>query len=95
MTEEQLLEKLRLIENLFAGATTPGERNAAANAFERIKQRLEETKESAPPVEYKFSMSDVWSRKLFIALLRRYGIRPYRHTGSNIRRLWPEFRINS
>jgi len=43
MTEEkQLIEKLQRIEGLFAGATTPGERIAAANALKRIQQRVED-----------------------------------------------------
>lgn len=80
MTEEQLLiEKLKRIENLFAGATTTGERAAAGNALERILRRLEETKKADPPIEYRFSMPDMWSRKLFVALLRRYGIQPFRY----------------
>jgi hypothetical protein len=32
-------------------------------------------------VEYRFSLVDAWSRKLFVALLRRYGITPYRYPG--------------
>ena len=32
-----------------------------------------------PPVEYKFTMSNMWSRKLFVALLRRYDIKPFRY----------------
>jgi hypothetical protein len=49
-------------------------------------------------------MADMWSRKVFVALLRRYGIRPYRYSGQRYttvmarvsRRfvdetLWPEF----
>jgi hypothetical protein len=26
----------------------------------------------------KFSLPDIWSRKLFLALCRRYGLKPYR-----------------
>jgi hypothetical protein len=77
--EQKLIEKLRSIERLHAGATTPGERVAAANALDRIRQRLAATAQSDPPVEYKFGMADLWSRKLFVALLRRYDIRPYRY----------------
>jgi len=33
-------EKMRRIEALHAGATTPGERDAAANAIERMRARL-------------------------------------------------------
>ncbi len=80
MTEEQqLIRKLQSIESLFAGATTPGERNAAANALERIRKRLEENRQVDPSIEYKFSMPDMWSRRLFVAMLRRYGIKPYRY----------------
>lgn len=73
MDEAKLLEKLRAIEALFAGATTPGERAAAADARARIQLRLDKMAEEAPPVEYRFTLADGWSRKLFMALCRRYG----------------------
>ena len=77
-TENELRDKLRKIEALFAGAKTPGERDAAGAAAERIRARLGEigTKEAA--VEMRFAVHDPWSRKLFLALCRRYGIEPYR-----------------
>lgn len=78
INEQKLIEKLQSIERLHAGAMTPGERIAAANALERIRERLAATAQLDPPVEYQFSMPDLWSRKLFVALLRRYEIRPYR-----------------
>ncbi len=102
--EEQLIERLRSIERLFDGATTPGERMAAANAMERVRQRLAEMKDTNPDTEYKFTLGDGWSRRLFVALLRRYGLKPYRYSGQRRttvmvrvpRRfvdetLWPEF----
>ena len=79
MDEQKLIDKLQSIERLFAGAGTPGERKAAASALDRIRRRLEEVRAIDPPVEYRFSMPDMWSRRLFTALLRRYGIRPYRY----------------
>jgi len=79
MDEEKLIEKLRLIEALHAGALTDGEREAAANALERIRERLKTVSRTEPPVEYKFTLGDIWSRKLMAALLRRYGIKPYRY----------------
>ncbi len=104
MDEAKLIEKLRLIEALFSGATTAGEREAAARARERILERLEQFEKEDPPLEYRFSMGDMWSRKVFVALLRRYGIRPYRykrqrHTTVMAKvskrfvddTLWPEF----
>ena len=105
MNERELIEKLRLVENLFAGAATEGERDAAANAIDRIRRRLEETERTDPAVEYKFSLRDMWARRLFVALLRRYGIRPYRYPRQRYttvmakvpasfveKVLWPEFK---
>jgi len=81
MDETKLLQKLRDLEALFAGATTPGERVAAGNARERILDRLRELEKSSPPEEWQFTMRDEWSKKLFFALLRRYGLTPYRYRG--------------
>ena len=73
----RLIEKLHRIEALFAGAATPGERTAAANALERMRARLYLLKKQDPPLEFKFTMPDTWSRRLLVALLRRYGIEPF------------------
>jgi hypothetical protein len=82
MTDEQrLIEKLQRIEALFAGAATPGERDAAAQARDRIRGRLREQQQTDPPVEFSFKLRDRWSHKLLIALLRRYQIHPYRYRG--------------
>ena len=105
MTPERMLrEKLRKIEALFAGATTEGERVAAGAAADRIRERLGRAAGEEGEVEMKFSISDAWSRQLFVALCRRYGLRPFRyhrmHRQSIIimapesfveRVLWPEF----
>lgn len=68
-----------MIEALFAGASSAGERAAAASAAERILRRLRETAQRDPPIEYRFTFDNVWSRQLFVALLRRYEIEPYRY----------------
>ena len=77
--EQNLRDKLRKIEALFAGAATAGEKSAAGAAAERIRARLGQTARTEAVVEMRFSIPDVWSRKLFIALCRRYGLRPFRH----------------
>lgn len=77
--EGELREKLRKIEALFAGAGTEGERSAAEAALERIKRRLAEQVRSRPPVELQFNLADEWSRRLFLALCRRYGLSPFRY----------------
>jgi hypothetical protein len=81
LDDKALLEKLRRIEALHAGATTPGERDAAANAIRYIQQRLARAEKESPSVEYKFTLADQWSRKLFLALARRYGLNPFRYSG--------------
>ena len=110
MTPEHILrDKLRKIEALFAGAATPGEKAAAGAAAERIRERLRQTAGKEKPIELRFSISDAWSRQLFIALCRRYGLRPFRHRRMHRQTiiveapksfveqvLWPEFReLNS
>ena len=102
--EEHLREKLRKIETLYAGAATVGEKAAAGAAADRIRRRFEAASRQERAEELKFSIPDPWSRQLFIALCRRYGLRPYRYTrmhqqtimirgpGSFVRStLWPEF----
>ena len=104
MQEQDLLDKLSKIERLYAGAATPGEKEAAADAMDRIKRRLGETAKIERPIEYEFTLSDGWSKKLFTALLRRYALKPYRYarqrrTTVMVRvprsfvneTLWPEF----
>lgn len=75
--EEGLKAKLLAIEALIAGATTPGEREAAGRARERIAARLAELRND-PQVEWQFTLTP-WSRRLLFALARRYGLKPYRY----------------
>jgi hypothetical protein len=102
--EQQLVAKLRKIEALFARPGTDGERYAAENASARIRARLHALEQNEPLVEFRFSLADAWSRSLFIAVLRRHGLKPYRYRGQRhttvmVRvvksyvdeTLWPEF----
>lgn len=79
MDEAALIAKLARIEALFAGAKTAGERVAAGEARNRIRARLRESGAAEKAIEFKFRMADAWSRRLFVALLRRYEIKPYRY----------------
>ena len=76
--EAAIREKLQKIEALFAGAATTGERVAAEAALERVRARLAELERRDTPIEMQFSLLDQWSRRLFLALCRRYGLKPYR-----------------
>lgn len=80
-TDAEIRDKLRKIEALFAGATTPGERQAAEAARERIQQRLREFQKAEKPEEWRFALENPWSRQLFVALARRYGLEPFRRHG--------------
>lgn len=99
-----LRDKLRKIEALFAGAATPGERQAAGAAAERIRRQLAAAASSEPEIETRFSIPNPWSRRLFIALCRRYGLKPFRYARMKRqtvvlkvprtfldRTLWPQF----
>lgn len=103
-SENRLREKLRKIEALYAGAGTAGEKAAAGAAADRIRRQFEAASKQEAAEEYKFSIPDPWSRQLFIALCRRYGVRPFRRPrmhrqtvmvrapASFVRNvLWPEF----
>ena len=103
-TERELREKLRKISALFEGATTSGERVAAAAAIERVRQALAALQQTEQPIEMQFSVPDRWQRRLFVALCRRYGIEPFRYRRQRYstvvvraprtfidRTLWPEF----
>src|SRR3977135_945786 len=87
-TESQLREKLRKIEALFAGAGTAGERLAAEAALERGRKRLTERCRADPSIEMTFLTPDQWSRHLFLALCRRYGMKPIATTGNGATRSW-------
>lgn len=102
--EQRLIERLAKVETLFARATADGERAAAGSARERLLQRLVQFECQEPVVEHQFRLPDDWSRALFMALLRRYDIKPYRYqrqrrttvmarvTASFVTEvLWPEF----
>jgi hypothetical protein len=78
-TEQELREKLRKISALFEGATTAGERSAAAAAIERVKKTLAGMERTEHSVEVQFTLPDRWQRRLFAALCRRYGLDPYRY----------------
>jgi hypothetical protein len=81
-TEPELREKLRKITALFETAATPGERQAAAAAMERIRKGLDATLKTQPLPETRFSLADQWQRRLFLALCRRQGLDPYRYKAS-------------
>jgi hypothetical protein len=103
-TEQELRQKLRKIAALFEGAATPGKRNAAAAAIERVRSALIAAERTEKAIEMNFRLPDRWNRRLFAALCRRYGLKPYRYPRQRYSTvvlrapasfingtLWPEF----
>ena len=99
-----LLRAVRKLEALHAGTKIDGEREAAARAAERIRARLAELRGHEVEHELLYRIADRWNRKLFLALCRRYGLKPFREAGrrySTVKvvaperfqdeMLWPEF----
>jgi hypothetical protein len=106
--EGTLLEKLRKIEALHAGTRVDGEREAARRAAERIRARLAEIRGREQDEELHYRLPDPWKRRLFLALCRRYGLKPFREPGRHYstvqlrapktfqnQTLWPEYRALS
>lgn len=104
LLEGTLLEKLRKIEALYAGTTVAGEKEAARRAAERIRARLAEIRGQEKDAVMLYRLPDPWKRMLFLALCRRYGLKPYREGGRRYstvqlraprtfqkETLWPEF----
>lgn len=79
MNDNKLRDKLRKLEALYAKTQFEGEKEVASEAIQRLKEKLREYQSQEVLREYKFSITERWSRHLFIALCRRYSIKPYRY----------------
>ncbi len=105
--EQKVRERMRKIAALYEGAITTGEREAAASALARLREqlaRMEAKPQEEAPIEFQISLQDPWARRLFLALCRRYGLRPFRYRRQRRttvivraprsfvdKTLWPEF----
>jgi hypothetical protein len=78
-SEEEIRLKIRKIEALFKGSEFTGEKAAAEAALKRMNETLVNTQQTKPEIEYTFTFNNQWSKTLFIALCRRYELRPYRY----------------
>ncbi len=76
---ENIIEKIRKIEALILGATTAGEREAALSARQRVLEKYPGLEAQRNKQEYRLSTSDLWHKKLLLALCRKYGVEPYRY----------------
>jgi hypothetical protein len=70
--------KLQKLEELFARGATEGERAAAGAALDRFAARLDHVSQEAE-TEIRYSLPDTWAVRIFVALCRKHGVRPYRY----------------
>jgi len=79
--DRDIREKLAKLEALFARGATAGERAAAGAARDRLQAKLALAADDGdePETELQYSLPDVWSVRIFVALCRKNGIRPYRY----------------
>lgn len=103
MNQTELERKLKKVEALHRRATTPGEKQAAYRALERLRARLLRMESTFE--EMSFSFSEAASKKIFCALLDVYSVqrvRPRRRVRASVTiraskefidsTLWPEFK---
>ncbi len=82
MSEHQdIRERLAKLEALFARGATAGERTAAGAALGRLQARLDLAGAKAPEseTELQYILPDTWAVRVFVALCRKHGVKPYRY----------------
>ena len=80
MDDEALREKLAKVEALFRRARSPGEQAAAGAAMDRLHDRFGALdRDGGLETELRFSLPDGWSVRLFVAICRKHGLRPFRY----------------
>ena len=76
--QDEIRAKLEKLEALFARGATEGERAAAGAALDRLSARLN-NQPSEEEIELQYSLPDAWAVRIFVALCRKHGVRPYRY----------------
>ena len=76
--DKGLQKRLAKLEALFRRAGTDGERAAAEAAIARVQDRLGKDVHTVA-IEMKFSFPDTWAVRLFVAVCRKHGVKPYRY----------------
>lgn len=81
MTELETIEALGKIERNFAApAGNVGDNHTAG---ESIRDMLRDAEARERSVEMRFTISDPMTMKLFLAVCRRYGLKPYQRPGQH------------
>jgi hypothetical protein len=75
---EDIHAKLQKLEALFARGATEGERAAAGAALDRLSEKLKAAPDE-DEIELQYSLPDAWAVRIFVALCRKHGVKPYRY----------------
>jgi hypothetical protein len=70
--------KLEKLEALFARGATAGERAAAGAALDRLTSKMTNATDEGT-TELQYSLPDAWAVRIFVALCRKHGVKPYRY----------------
>ena len=76
--QDDIRAKLEKLEALFARGATEGERAAAGAALDRLNSRLGAGAQEEE-IEFQYSLPDAWAVRIFVALCRKHGVKPYRY----------------
>lgn len=82
MDEEALKRKLAaIIEALPGGTSTAQEQHGSETPSEHLANHVKAASSAQQVVEFHFTLVDEWQQRLFWALARRYGLKPFRDEG--------------
>lgn len=108
MDDRDLIERLRKLEAQHLGVAETAGRGRRRQAVATLRAQLAEAWTREPDDSFSVSLSDPWQQAIFLALARRYGLRPHRHARQRRstvvvtapvsfyeRVLWPEFVVLS
>lgn len=81
LSELGLIDKLQKIQALYVGATTPGEKAAAAQALANVQNKLESYRKEDHEIEWTLRVSNYFEKRLLKAILGKHGLSSYRYHG--------------
>jgi hypothetical protein len=81
LSELGLIDKLQKIEALYRGATTAGEKAAAAQVMANVQNKLESYRQEEKPTEWTLRVNNYFEKRLLKAILTKHGLSSYRYHG--------------
>lgn len=79
LSELGLIDKLQKIEALYLGATTAGERAAAAQVMANVQNKLESYRQEEKTTEWTLTVENQFEKRLLKAILAKHGLSVYRY----------------